>query len=149
MSRTLYDLLDWKSIEDICYGEADNPHDILGMHRVRGGKLIQAYFPDADKVFIEIEGDNKLIEMECPEQGFFAIYLTNKVKADKYHYVIQEENVRRVSEDAYNFQPQISIEEIDKFNSGINYNAYDIMGAHIWVGFLFGHYLFDGLFVVF
>lgn len=70
MSRTLYDLLDWKSIEDICYGEADNPHDILGMHRVRGGKLIQAYFPDADKVFIEIEGDNKLIEMECPEQGF-------------------------------------------------------------------------------
>lgn len=132
MSRTLYDLLDWKSIEDICYGEADNPHDILGMHRVRGGKLIQAYFPDADKVFIEIEGDNKLIEMECPEQGFFATYLTNKVKADKYHYVIQEENVRRVSEDAYNFQPQISIEEIDKFNSGINYNAYDIMGAHIW-----------------
>lgn len=132
MGKMLDDLMDWRAIEDICYGESDNPHEILGAHRVKNGTLIQAYFPDADKVMIEFDSDEKPVKMVSEEQNFFAALISRKTKFEKYHYVVERDNKREVVEDAYNFQPQIPIEELDKFNHGIHYSSYDILGAKIW-----------------
>lgn len=132
MGKTLYDLMDWRAVEDICYGESDNPHDILGAHKVKGGTLIQAYFPDADNVIIEFDTDEKPVKMTSEEQGFFVALVPRKIKFEKHYYVVEYDNKREVVQDAYNFQPQIQIDDLDKFNSGIHYNSYDILGARLW-----------------
>lgn len=132
MGKTLYDLIDWRSVEDICYGESDNPHEILGRHNFRTGSLIQAYFPDADKVSVKIDSVKKEYEMTCEEEGFFAVLIPKNVKFEKYRFIVERNDVVETVYDPYSFAPQIQIEELDKFNSGIQYNAYDILGARLW-----------------
>ncbi len=132
MGKILDNLMDWRAIEDICYGESDNPHEILGAHRVKNGTLIQAYFPDADDVIIEFDTEAKPVKMVSQEQDFFAAFISKNTKFEKYHYVVEYDKKREVVDDAYNFQPQIQIEELDKFNHGIHYNSYDILGARQW-----------------
>lgn len=41
MTNKLYKLMDWAAIEAIVYSEEDDPHKILGIHAVTGGKLAQ------------------------------------------------------------------------------------------------------------
>jgi len=132
MGKTLYDLIDWRAVEDICYGETDNPHEILGRHKLRTGTLIQAYFPDADKVSVKVDSVAKEYEMTCEEDGFFAVLIPKKVKFDKYKFIVESNGLKENVDDPYQFSPQIQIEELDKFNSGIHYNAYDILGSRMW-----------------
>ena len=45
----LYDLMDWAGIEAIVYSEEDHPRRILGPRLVKGGVLIQCFFPGRER----------------------------------------------------------------------------------------------------
>ena len=55
MTDKLYELMNWPQIEEIIYSECDNPHELLGPHRVGNHTLVQAFFPQAEEVSLVFE----------------------------------------------------------------------------------------------
>lgn len=131
MNKKLYDLMDWAGIEAVIYSEENNPHGILGPHGVKGGTLIQAFWPKAKNMSLKMKGSNEIYPMELvDEEGFYAVLIKEKYPFS-YSYVIELENgdmEERI--DPYMFKPFITEKDTIKFNSGIHYTAYDILGAH-------------------
>lgn len=139
MNKKLYDLMDWAGIEAVVYSEEDHPKAILGPRFIkRKGVLIQAYYPFAIKMEISIAGD-KWKEMEmADEEGYFAFLAGTKDynPADNmpliYKLRATFENGKKLEYyDPYEFPAIITDSELKKFNSGVNYEAYRTLGAHI------------------
>jgi len=137
MNRKVYDLMDWAEIEAITYSEADNPKYLLGAQEIkRAGTLIQAYYPEAVKMEIKI-GSGKWQEMDqADEEGFYAILVKNKLP---FTYILRrtmEDDTVIEYSDPYAFPQIIETEDLERFNAGINYEVYKILGAHMMT--LFG-----------
>lgn len=131
MNKKLYKLMNWAEIEEVIYSESDNPHNILGAH-VRGSNvLIQTFMPGAKSVRIQTDESDKSYKMECvDEAGFYAAMIPGKA-VFSYDYIVEyEDGSLKKVKDAYNFKPQISKSDADKFNAGINYTVYEKLGAH-------------------
>ena len=130
MNDKLYKLMDWPEIEAVVYSEEDNPHHILGPHAVGGNVLVQAFFPGAVQVKLKAAG-GKVHKMElADENGYFACLLTGK-KIPEYTYLVKYKNgIEQEKEDPYRFAPVLTKKETQKFNAGIHYEAYRILGAH-------------------
>lgn len=131
MNKKLYKLMNWPAIEGIIYSEEDNPHEILGAHPSGTSLLIQTFWPGAKSVRIQPEKGDKSYKMElADEEGYFAALVPGKAISD-YEYLIEyEDGSLKKVKDAYNFKPQITKEDTDKFNAGIHYNIYEKLGAH-------------------
>lgn len=130
MTNRLYKLMNWPQIEEIIYSESNNPHDVLGPHKLKGEILVQMYYPGAKKVALVMDGTRETYQMEqADEDGFFAVLLPEK-KLPHYHYVIKTDERSFKWEDSYRFAPLITQKDIDKFSSGIHYSIYDKLGAH-------------------
>ena len=53
--------MDWAAIEEIVYGEAQHPENLLGTTNVGRNTLVQCFFPDAAGVSLLTEdGENRL-----------------------------------------------------------------------------------------
>lgn len=130
MNDKLYKLMDWPEIEAIVYSEEDNPHHILGPHVAGSGVLVQAYFPGAEQVKLKA-GDGKIYKMEmADESGYFACLLAGR-KIPEYTYLVKYKNgIEQEKVDPYRFAPVLTKKETQKFNAGIHYEAYRILGAH-------------------
>ena len=137
MTKRLYKLMDWARIEGVVYSEEDNPHEFLGLKKVLGGCLIQAFFPNMKKVNAVIESgkDVKEYKMElADDEGFFAVFIPKLTGFDKLHYyfrVVDENGVIKEIEDPYSFESTIKQSVLDKFNAGICYDIYNYLGAHV------------------
>ncbi|MBD5519802.1 MAG: 1,4-alpha-glucan branching protein GlgB [Lachnospiraceae bacterium] len=131
MNKKLYKLMNWAEIEGIIYSEEDDPHHILGAHVVGSNVLIQAFFPGAKAVRVQMEEEDKSHRMECvDEAGFFVALLTGKT-IKPYEYIVEyEDGALKKVKDPYNFKPQITKRDTEKFNSGIHYTIYEKLGAH-------------------
>ncbi len=128
MSELLYGMMNWPVIEGIEYTDIDNPSDVLGQKVTEHGLLIQAFFPDADK--LEVKTGGKIYEMQrMDEAGFYAILLDSKKTLD-YTYVITCGEEKTEQYDAYAFEPELPMKKVKKFNAGIGYDAYTYMGSH-------------------
>lgn len=129
MRKSIYKLLDWRNIEGVIYADIDNPKSVLGPKKVKGGLLIQAFIPDAvsAKVIFKSGEECKLEEVD---DCFFAAYLPKK-EYELYEISAEYENggVSRYY-DAYQFSHEIPEKQLKKFNSGINYEIYEYLGAH-------------------
>lgn len=76
MEEKVYDLMDWARIEAVIYSEESNPHEFLGAHLIKDGILVQAYIPDAVKVWVKNKVTGKREEMFMEDEaGFFAVLL--------------------------------------------------------------------------
>ncbi len=131
MSDKLYKLMNWARIEGVVYSEEDNPHEILGASIVNNGTLIQTFQPFAESVLVRLEDSGKLVVMELvDEEGFFAVLI--KDKSDfKYTYLSKgKDGIQREIKEVYNHSPIISKKDADKFNAGLHYHIYSILGAH-------------------
>lgn len=128
MSELLYGMMNWPVIEGIEYTDIDNPSDVLGQTVTEHGVLIQAFLPDADKA--EVKTGGKYYEMQkMDEAGFYAVLIDGKKALDyKLAVTYGEEKIERY--DAYAFEPDLPMKEIRKFNAGIGYDAYTVLGAH-------------------
>lgn len=131
MEKKLYNLMNWPDIEEVVYSESDNPHKLLGAHITSAGVLVQAFLPGADKVSVKVEGKKKLYDMEMvDEEGFFAVLIPGKRKIT-YSYIAQYGDTEKEIMDPYSYDSLIKEADLKAFNAGINYNVYDMLGAHI------------------
>lgn len=137
MTKKLYKLMDWARIEGVVYSEEDNPHSFLGLTKMLGGYLIQAFFPDAKKVYAVVKTGNDVNEyaMELADDaGFFAVYVSKLTGTNKISYFFKvydkDGNITEV-EDPYRFEPTIDEKTLKKFNAGICYDIYNYLGAHV------------------
>lgn len=131
MDNKLYKMMNWPAIEEIIYSEASNPHAILGPHAVGNGILVQAYYPKAKKVTLQILEDMSEIDMEmADEDGFFALWLPVK-KMGAYRYIITDsKNNEFVMQDAYRHSCLVTKEDEALFANAIHYTIYEKLGAH-------------------
>ena len=131
MNKKLYKLMNWPEIEGIVYSESDNPHEILGAHAAGGSVLVQTFQPDAKSVRLQLTDGDKSYKMEmADEAGYFAVLLPGK-KIPDYEYIVeaQDGSLKKVR-DAYNYPPQITKEDTEKYSAGIHYMIYEKLGAH-------------------
>lgn len=128
MFDKLYGMMDWPLIEGIEYTDIDNPGDLLGQHLIEDGLLIQAFVPGADSVQVKYSG--KTYDMyKMDDDGFYATILESH-KTVKYKLVVKRGDYVEEFYDAYEFFINDDIKKYGKFNAGIAYDAYDLMGAH-------------------
>ncbi len=130
MDKKLYKLMNWPKIEEIIYSECDNPHEILGPHKVGKDILFQCFYPGANSVMLRLMDKRKDIRMEMVDEGFFACLLPSK-EMGEYRYVINDRELGEILMlDSYRHKPLITKEDTEKFAKGIHYTIYDKLGAH-------------------
>lgn len=132
MNNKLYKMMNWPEIEEIIYSDGDDPHRILGAHKVGSSYLIQAFYPDAQSIRVYIENSKKSYEMElADEAGVFAAIVPYVDKL-KYHFIITDAdgNENKVI-DPYAFGPLMDREDFIKLGSGIHFHIYEKLGAHV------------------
>ncbi|RKM62398.1 1,4-alpha-glucan branching protein GlgB [Butyrivibrio sp. CB08] len=131
MNNKLYKMMNWPEIEEIIYSDGDDPHRILGAHKVGNNFLIQAFYPDALSIKVYIENSKKSYEMElADEAGFFAVIVPYVDKL-KYHLLITDADGNETKVyDPYAFGPLMDREDFIKLGSGIHFKIYEKMGAH-------------------
>jgi 1,4-alpha-glucan branching enzyme len=124
-------MMNWPEIEEIIYSDGDDPHRILGAHKVGNSYLIQAFYPDADSIRVYVENTKKRFEMElADEAGFFAA-IVPYVENIRYKYQIKyPDGSEETKIDPYAFEPLMDREDFIKLGSGIHYHIYEKMGAH-------------------
>lgn len=132
MQDKLYRLMDWAFIEGIVYSEEDDPHRILGPHRMGAYLVFQTFQPGAVSVNVLLREEKKILPMErMDEEGYFAAMILYK-KITSYQYeVTYEDDKKEIIEDAYRFLPQINAQDTDKFAAGIHDTLYEKLGAHL------------------
>ncbi|SDA63937.1 1,4-alpha-glucan branching enzyme [Butyrivibrio sp. INlla18] len=132
MNNKLYKMMNWPEIEEIIYSDGDNPHRILGAHKVGNNFLVQAFYPDASEVSVYVENSKKTYPMElADEAGFYAVIVPYVDKL-KYKLIIKDsEGVEKEVYDPYAFGPTMDREDFIKFGSGIHYHIYEKLGAHL------------------
>ena len=131
MNKKLYKLMNWPEIEEIIYSESDNPHKILGAHVVGNSTLVQTYLPGAKSVVLQNKKEKKNLEMEkVDEEGFFAVLVSGKTPFSYEYLAEYPDGSSKTIKDAYNFEPQITEEDMDRFSKGIHYTIYEKLGAH-------------------
>ncbi len=131
MEDKLYDLMDWREIEALVYSEDDNPHAVLGPHLTEDGVLIQAFFPTAGRILVQIAGKKESYEMTMEDEaGFFAALLPGNQIPDYRLYVVFDNGTSAEYRDPYAFGPVLTKEDTAKFNAGICYDIYEKLGAH-------------------
>ncbi|MBD5495653.1 MAG: 1,4-alpha-glucan branching protein GlgB [Lachnospiraceae bacterium] len=131
MNKKLYKLMNWAEIEGVIYSESDNPHQILGAHVSGNNVLIQTFMPGAKSVRIQPDSGDKSYQMDLvDEEGFYAALIPGKT-IFSYDYIVEyEDGTLKKIKDAYNYKPQITKSDTDKFNAGIHYTIYEKLGAH-------------------
>ncbi|MBR1669296.1 MAG: 1,4-alpha-glucan branching protein GlgB [Butyrivibrio sp.] len=131
MNNKLYKMMNWPEIEEIIYSDGDNPHRILGAHKVGNSYLIQAFHPEAVSMKIYVENTKKTFDMElADEAGFFAAIIPYIEKL-KYKFVITDtEGIESNVYDPYAFEPLMDREDFIKLGSGMHFHIYEKLGAH-------------------
>ena len=133
MTKKLYNLMDWAEIEAVTYAEEDHPKAVLGAHPIRGGQtLVTTYQPDAAEVSVRVKGSRTPVKMElADEDGYFAVLVKNKEPFEYELEITDKDGNERTEKDPYAFADSITKRDIQKFNSGIHYRVYEILGAHV------------------
>ena len=133
MTNKLYKLMDWAAIEGIVYSEEDQPQNILGVHPVAGGNLVQMFYPEAIEATLHTKNKEYAMEM-ADDAGFFAVLIPKTVSLEKYSFSVKlEDGSTDIFYDSYAYEPVISKKDTEKFNAGIHYEIYHLLGAHPYV----------------
>lgn len=126
MQDKLYHLMDWPRIEAVVYSEENHPKGILGPHPVKGGILIQGFFPGAKNAAVRVAGKRKEYPMVMEDEaGFYAVLIPGKT-VPEYEFLVDG----GVKQDPYRFAGRITAEDEARFCAGIHYSVYEKLGAH-------------------
>ena len=104
-----------------------DPHAFLGLHTLENGKkVIRLFRPEARHVYIELHG--KVIEaLKSFEEDFFEITVPSETTFKDYQIYHQN---GLLACDPYSFPQIISNYDLYLFGGGVNYQIYQILGAH-------------------
>lgn len=104
----------------------------MGAHITGNHILIQAFQPDALHVTIIDQTSERTFAMELVDEGGFYAALIPGKELFAYHYLVEyKDRTSKIVKDPYNFEPIITLEDIAKFDFGIHYTVYDLLGAHV------------------
>lgn len=132
MKDKLYKLMNWPDIESIVYGEESNPFKILGRHFMTGNTIFQTFQPGCEKVTLILDGEQKKYEMElADEEGFYAFALPGKEKRGYQYELTGKDGKKQIVFDPYSFKPSMELEDVNKWNKGLLYDSYRLLGAHM------------------
>ena len=121
------DYLDPVRIEKIVNSVECHPAEVMSPKVTRDGLLVQAYFPGKDKMEVRVGGSKRLVPMEYQGwDGYFAALLPYW-KLQPHVFVADG----REYGDPYAFPELISAETRSRFGSGICYDLYKHLGAHL------------------
>ncbi len=131
MGRILTSLISWSAVDEVTCSCSAHPAKILGRHTVEGIDLLQAYLPDAEQVTVNFKG-KKPLEMDCVSEknSWFACELDRSYKGTYFFTVRYEKGEPVTLYDPYQFNIQISEQDLLKFEQGVHYELYDVLGAH-------------------
>ena len=131
MRGKLTNLINWSDVDMIHESRSDRPSAILGRHTVEGVNLLQAYLPGAKKVSVTFKGKAPL-EMACisEEKSWFACELGRGHKGIYFYTVSYDVGEPVTVYDPYQFELQIKEADLKRFEQGIHYELYDVLGAH-------------------
>ena len=129
MEDKLFGYMQWPEIEAIIYSEHDRPKQILGPHKVEDGVLVQAYFPGAVSCEVLVKGREPMM-MKVVDSEYFAQILPDADIPDYMYQVTYGDGHVVKCRDAYAFPATIPEEDIKKFQAGIHYEIYKVLGAH-------------------
>ena len=131
VNNKLYKMMNWPEIEEIIYSDGDDPHRILGAHKVGSSYLIQAFYPDALSVKVYIENSKKSYDMELADEAGFYAAIVPYVDKLKYYYIIKDtEGIETKKYDPYAFEALMDREDFIKLGSGIHFRIFEKLGAH-------------------
>lgn len=137
MKENLEQILNWAAIEEIVYSECDNPHELLGPHKIGKQTLLQAFFPDAKEVYLQLMQEEKAEEQfdeilmeQVDEAGYFAVLFAGKQYSYYRYRVLYHDGNEAYKRDAYWHAPIITKKDTEKFKNGIHYTVYELLGAH-------------------
>lgn len=137
MKEKLEQILNWAAIEEIVYSECDNPHELLGPHKIGKQTLLQAFFPDAKEVYLQLMQEEKAEEQfdeilmeQVDEAGYFAVLFAGKQYSYYRYRVLYHDGNEAYKRDAYWHAPIITKKDTEKFKNGIHYTVYELLGAH-------------------
>ena len=131
MGEKLFQYMQWPEIEAIVYSEHDRPKQILGTHETKDGVVVQAFFPGAQSVRVESDSLKEPVMMEkVDENGYFAALIPDLDVYDYLYRVTEGDGHSFSCRDAYAFETTIQDEDIRKFQAGIHYEIYKVLGAH-------------------
>lgn len=127
---------DERSLDAIKAFAHGNPHELLGMHYVKGEEalVIRVLCPRAKKMVIVNMQDRSQayhIDGRAPS-GFFEYIIHNR--RDKFLYEVHwedEHNNWHSYIDPYQFESTITSEDLYLFGMGSDYELYHKMGAHL------------------
>ena len=131
MYEKLYPYMQWPEIEALVYSEHNRPHNILGQHLVEDGLLIAAFLPTAEKVDVEDTHTKTIYPMEkMDDGGYFAVLIDSQKKITYKYHITYDNGTAETLYDPYMFENLIDSDDIEKFNAGIHYEIYKVLGAH-------------------
>ena len=131
MEERLYNMMDWPEIEGVVYADCDHPHHILGPRQVEDEVLIQAFIPHAESVSVKIVSTGKTYPMElADEAGFYAVLLPRKTIPRYVYQVVYDNGTEKELEDPYAFGFFLTESDMKRFEAGIHYEIYNVLGAH-------------------
>ncbi len=132
MNKKQYQLMEWEKIEAITYADCEHPFEILGLHTVEKERFIQAYYPAAEKVVLNLfkAGTKTSVDMECvDDNGFYCLFVTD-YDFDEYSYdVYFEDGEEKDLLDPYAYVPEIDRAEIARVLDGTSLNAEGVLGS--------------------
>lgn len=132
MNNKLYKMMNWPEIEEIIYSDGDDPHRILGAHKVGNSYLIQAFYPDAESIKVYIENSKKSYDMELADEAGFYAAIVPYVDKLRYYYLIKDTDGNETKIiDPYAFGSLMDREDFIKLGSGIHFHIYEKLGAHM------------------
>ena len=115
----LYQLMNWPEIETIVYSEHDNPHQLLGAHKVEEGILVNAFLPSAKDVTLKLKDTNQEYPMILEEEnGFYSVLLHEKKIQEYTLKVIWNSGINEEFEDPYFYEPLIKKEDTKSCQKG-------------------------------
>lgn len=131
MNKKQYNLMNWESIESVIYADCDHPFEILGINQVKEEKLLQVFYPGAQKVILNIlKPAAKSMEMECvDEAGFFSLFVTKNNITDYSLDVYYKNRTEKNLKCSYDELPKIPAAFTDKYKSGKCNDAFNVLGS--------------------
>lgn len=124
--------MDWRGLEGIVYADTDHPEEVLGSRYEKDGRIITAFVPDSSKVSVHLLTSDELIPMEqVDEAGIYAVMLPKKNEEPYKIHAEYGKGILNEYYDSYAFAPSIPLEELKKFNAGVHFEVYNVLGAHL------------------
>ncbi len=109
-----------------------DPHSILGAHPTERGVIVRAYRPDAQKIFLLVDGEPPREMVKRPEPGLFEILVPGRRQVFPYQLRVHYPSDLVVTiREPYPFPPTLGELDLHLWAEQKHERIWDKLGAHV------------------